>query len=173
MKRILFLLATFLISSSFESGVRPPGGFHPDPSEVPDDGRPVILQPGPLDPLAPACRMPFINPFNPIDFFTAEVSVNHNGFSIRLDSPKNIDRVEFRNISNGESYTVWVYRTTNWIEPHLRMSNGLWQIEIVTGGGAHYQTKIMVNNSAFGPLVPCDWIDGDYNPNGNGNMGPF
>ena len=160
MKRILFLVAVFFITSSFVSGpVRP---LLPDTPMGPT--HPVIVDPY-QPPAGAASPSRFINPLNPSDpndSFTAIVSVNYDGFTIWLDSSRYIDHVVFANLSTGRTFNEWIYRTTNSINSNFNMSNGHWRIEIVTAYGMRYLADIMVNNSAFGPLVPCDWIDGEY-----------
>ena len=154
MKRILFLVAVFFITSSFVSGpVRP---TLPDTPMGPT--HPVIVDP--YQP--PAGAMSFTNPNDPSDSFTARISVDQGGFTIWLDSSRYIDHVVFANLSTGRTFNEWIYRTTNSINSNFNMSNGHWRIEIVTAYGTRYLADIMVNNSAFGPLVPCDWIDGEY-----------
>jgi hypothetical protein len=166
MKRILFLVAAFFITSSFVSGpVRP---LLPDTPMGPT--HPVIVDP--YQP--PAGAMSFTNPDDPSDSFTARISVDQGGFTIWLDSSRFIDYVVFANLSTDRIIREWVYQRTNLIQSHFNMSNGHWRIQIVTVNGTHYLTDIMVSNSAFGPLVPCDWIDeGYYEGPGAGFFGEF
>ena len=158
MKRVLFLLAVFFISSSFES--KPPGGPINPPS-----GPPVIIDPNP-QPVGPTVMCIFKDPNNPTDSFNAWVSVSGSGFSVQLSSSRYIARVGFKNLTSGEFHSVQINSTTDHVAGYFTMTNGHWRIEIVTVGGTHYVTDIMVNSTAFGPLVPCDWIDEGCAPGG-------
>ncbi len=154
MKRILFLVAAFFVSSSFESGVMPPGG----PTMPDDGGRPVITDLGPI-PLGGEQQCPFTDPNNPYNSFTAWVSVSSTGFTISLDSPVYIESVRFTNLSTGEFFCQRVRRTTNLVEALFNMSNGYWRIEIVPGPGTHFISNILVNNPAYGPVTSVDWFE--------------
>ena len=156
MKRILFLFTVFFISSSFESGPVKP--LIPEPL---GPTHPVIVDPNP-QPVAPAS---FTNPDNPGDSFSAVITANSNGFTISLYSPRYIDHVVFTNLYTGETFSDWINQTTSSINSYFNMSNGHWRIEVVTAGGTRYLSDFMVNNPSFGPVVPTDFIDGDYNEN--------
>lgn len=152
MKRILFLVAVFFVSSSFESGPKKP--HFPEP-EGPT--HPVIVDPNP-QPVAPA---DFVNPYDPSDRFAAVISASQNGFTINLYSPRYIDHVVFTNLSTGGTFSVWIYQTTSSINSYFNMSNGHWRIEVVTAGGTRYLSDFMVDNPSFGLTVPIDWYEGN------------
>ncbi len=158
MKRILFLVAVFFVTSSFVSGP-----VKPQLPDTPLDNptHPVIVDPNPR----PAAAAGFTNPNDPSDCFTARIWADQSGFTIWLDSSRYIDHVVYANLSTGRTFCEWIYRTTNSINSNFNMSNGHWRIEIVTVYGTRYLADIMVDNSAFGPLVPCDWIDEGYPAN--------
>ena len=175
MKRIFALLATFFVSSPFVSysGIRLPsntgGTSNPDPNPGPVIPGNIPL---PVRPAVEVISTQFSNSLG--DSFSGIITVSPFRTSLQLDMLVDVQYVVLTNEHTGRTFTEWVYRTTSALDLASGCnSNGRWRIEIVSTTGQHYVAYIMVNNSAFGPLVPCDWIDGEYNPNGNGNMGPF
>lgn len=155
-------------------GNNPSGGDTPE--ENPSEGDPSNSSPLIPSPTVPEVRPAnFENPNCPGDDVSGIITMTPAHTSILLDRQLDIQYIVFTNQTTGSTFTEWIYRTTFVVNAMSYCnSNGYWKIEIVTASGQHYVTSFMVNNSAFGPLVPCDWIDGDdAGGTSHWNMGPF
>ncbi len=159
MNKILLLVTTYCVSSSFvsPSGVRAPS--NPLGPTYPD-GNPVIPTTGPI-PVRPAVEVTATQFQSGVgDSFTGIISLSPMYIDVQLDRPINVAYVVFTNENSGSTFTQYVNCTTSAFNLSSGCdSNGRWRIELVDNSGQHYIAYIMVNNQAFGPLVPCNWFE--------------
>lgn len=168
MKRILLSIVAVIASCAFAFGVNPPSrtleGIGDDPKPTSPTGPTTPVIPNPVPPSnAPADEVISFTCFETAEHVDAILRYESGTiYSILFNMPINVDRYEVENMNTGSHCVYQVYGTVREIRVPIN-ENGMWKISIIVSG-LKYETRIAINNTSLGALVPISWFS-SYNLN--------